>query len=596
MDGSCDWALRDVELESFLASETETGALRIGGAPGSGKSILTAFIISCLLKAADAHVLYFFCKDTDESKRQPYQVLRTLLSQLLALDGGYLPFSWVDNLRLQSGKKHAESFAILHEAFQHILANRSTDRRLYIVVDALDECVDGCHLISSLTTSSYTSKSTFKLLLTCREEPDLINASHRYQEQSRSPLRELIVLPSLVQQPIATYIKQRVSECQHINSTALGQQVFTEICAAADGSWLYARLMLDEIERLPSAALVTRQLRNIPNSLMELYQTIFVAMGKAVTQLELRLAQQLFLWIDMVDFVLVGKAALDRQILDVVFQAANSGEEVFDSVALARKLCSPLITIKEVVGGRNDIWEECQHRQLEIIFVHHTAAQFVRLSANREGNQAAAPVPTILELQALKELHRANTAAWYFGSCNKSKLLLNHLRSDASEGFATLGVYFEMNYGLWNAFFLDTLPGCLGNDGLAQASFLCSRLTGFLLSTQCLTWVEMAIIINYQGGFINLFENAIHALAAANNSTRITYRDNKSKLLPAFQSFSVARKCFFADYVSVISRTGPAWDGKIAMPEGFESRPLAKSLLSLGQKWMHYFDELDPDV
>ncbi|KAF5854728.1 hypothetical protein ETB97_012872, partial [Aspergillus alliaceus] len=99
----------------------------VGAAPGSGKSTLTAFIIRCLMENANSNILYFFCKGTDKGKNQPFQVFRTPLSQLLAADGGNRSFPWVDRLRLQSGQKHAESFATLYEAFQHALTIHTTE-------------------------------------------------------------------------------------------------------------------------------------------------------------------------------------------------------------------------------------------------------------------------------------------------------------------------------------------------------------------------------------------------------------------------------------------------------------------------------------
>lgn len=598
MDGSCHWAFQTHALKMFLKSNNETEYLRIGGTPGSGKSTLTAFIISYLMRDKGCHVLYFFCKGTDESKKHPVHVLCTLLSQLLAADGSGQLFAWVNDLRLQSGKQHAESFAVLKDAFQYALINGCNEKPLFIVVDALDECNDGCLVASALITSLRTSKRKFRLLLSSREEPDLMNVFNHHQKQSDSPMRELITLPSRVRQPIVAYIRKRISLSENIHSTSLGEEVFERLCAAADGSWLYARLMLDEIERLPSATSVARQLYNIPNGLMQLYQSIFVGMGSALTPLELRLSQELFLWVDMMDFVVVGRSKLDQEVLEIVFQAANSGEKVFDSISLAKRLCSPLITIDE--GGRyNDILHGEGHKlQLQISFVHHTAVQFVRKSANRGVDIAHASVPAILEPQILKNLYRANTAVWHFESCDKPMILLNYLRSrsNGSTNVGIPGVYFEMAYGLWSAFFLNTLPTCLNNDDLTQSSILCDRLTDFLLSGRCLTWVETAIIINFEGGYVTLFENVLRALSAARGSLRITEGESRSRFLPAFQSFSVARKSFFADYAYVISRTGPTWDHEMAMPKGFEGRSLANSLMRLGQRWKHLYDNIDVEA
>ena len=83
---------------------------------------------------------------------------------------------------------------------------------------------------------------------------------------------------------------------------------------------------MDEIQKLPSASSIEQQLTNTPDGLARLYQQIFNSMGKSLSPPELRLAQQVFLWIDMSDFVPVGRTYLDRDILDIVFQAENFGE------------------------------------------------------------------------------------------------------------------------------------------------------------------------------------------------------------------------------------------------------------------------------
>jgi hypothetical protein len=144
--------------------------------------------------------------------------------------------------------------------------------------------------------------------------------------------------------------------------------------------------------------------------------------------------------------------------------------------------------------------------------------------------------------------------------------------------------YFEMAYGLWDAFFLEELPQSLDADEIITASRLCDKLTEFLLSGRCLKWIEMAIIINYGVGSVKLHENAVEALNAA-------YAGILS-LLPSFRRFSIARTQFFTDYAYVISLTGPtgSWEkDQLSMPEGFNTRRVAAELLSLGKRWTHLY-------
>jgi len=322
---------------------------------------------------------------------------------------------------------------------------------------------------------------------------------------------------------------------------------------------------MDEIQRLPGPASIARQLQSIPIGIAQLYQQIFSTMERSFSPLELRLSQQVFLWIDMADFVQVGRSSLDRQILDLVIQAENGGEEVFDSIDLARKLCSPLI---ELHGDKDE--------EIQIEFVHHTTAQFVRMC----GKERTFEIPRILKPQRLKALYRSNTSVWFYEESPKSNLILQGLRSTPC--MRDTAEYFEMTYGLWNAFFLQELPPSLDADEIIAASRLCDKLTEFLLSGRCLKWIEMAIIINYAFGSVKLYDNAVEALDAAYAGI--------SSPLPSFRRFSIARTQFFADYTYVLSLTGPTYrweEESLPIPEGFDTRRVAAQLLSLGKQWAH---------
>ncbi|KAH8817304.1 hypothetical protein F5884DRAFT_853725 [Xylogone sp. PMI_703] len=554
---SCDWALEIPEVQTFLSSETPE-ILRIGGAPGSGKSTLLAFLIGHIMKTTTGDVLYFFCKGTDEKKNRPFQVIRTLISQILARDESLYP--WFETLYQQSGQETAESFASLHSSFQLALRNTSKSSIL-IVIDALDECQEARDLIISILMATAETKVLIKVLITCREDPELLDYFDR-------PIPELKISKDKVERFVSEYIEDRVSRCKHISKTALGVEVQTKVTQAAAGLWLSARLLMDEIQRLPSRASIARQLQDIPTGIVQLYQQIFSTMDESFSPLQVRLSQQVFLWIDIADFVQVGRSTLDRAILDLVFQAENGGEEVFDSIDLARQLCSPLIEL------RGDVNNE----KVKIEFVHHTAAQFLRMC----GEQSTFEIPRILKPQRLKALYRGNTGVWYFEQSLKSDVILQQLRSNPRTDNTC--EYFEMAYGLWDAFFLKELPPSLNADEIFTVTRLCDKLTEFLLSGRCLKWIEMAIIINYEYGFVNLCDNAEKALYAA-------YDGVSSPLLP-FCRFSTVRRQFFTDYVYVLSLTGPT-DSLIkrsaSVPEGFSTRRIAAQLLSLGKQWTHLY-------
>jgi hypothetical protein len=68
------------------------------------------------------------------------------------------------------------------------------------------------------------------------------------------PISKLKISQDKVESLVSEYIEQRVSSCKHISRTSLGLEVHLRVTEAAAGLWLSARLIIDEIQRLPSPA------------------------------------------------------------------------------------------------------------------------------------------------------------------------------------------------------------------------------------------------------------------------------------------------------------------------------------------------------
>lgn len=80
-----------------------------------------------------------------------------------------------------------------------------------------------------------------------------------------------------------------------------------------------------------------------------------------------------------------------------------------------------------------------------------------------------------------------------------------------------------------------------------------------------------------------MFGNVIKAQGAAKEGLKSSF--------PAFPAYTIARKQFFADLAYAIYLTGPTDEsGEVTMPEGFETRPLATRILSVGQQWAHLYN------
>lgn len=568
MANSCEWILESPEYNDFTRPGG-SAVLTCLGRPGEGKTFLATFVVGTLLRVDDTQVLYFFCKAGDPEKRSALQVLRTILAQLLRSD--IVLSDVIEQIYYNNGHAVAQSLVDVQTALG--LALQATQSpNVYIVVDGLDECQNNLDLIRillELTSNAATARRAVRLMFCTRDHADIWNGLKDHGNFLSLDATQRTA-------SIRAYALQRASDVRVLSSQKLQQLVADEVCSAAQGLWLYARLMLDEIQHLPNIAMIQHQLRNIPRGLQQLYTQILTTLESKIDNWQLSVAQQIFLWIDISDFMLVvPEDSLSLAVLEIALQYVSMGEPVHDPIPLIHRL-----------GGHMVDVFEADDSPAAVDFIHHTARQFVGWSSTAPSAQ----VPVILKPRRLRELHCGATAAWYLSQHPQAKSDCHNLRQ--ARGALRGLQYFEMAYALWGAFKLAELPTRFDDEESLQITDLCSQLIHFLSSDQCLTWIEMAVLINYAGGYSLLLENVEDALAASSEPLASTHS--------SFEAFRQARRVFFMDYAYVICQTGPdqclsgAEDERQAhnAPVGFYERPLARKLLQIGRRYSNLHDEV----
>ena len=561
MPGSCDWILEAPQAQDCLNAQHST-TMKILGRPGTGKAVLMSFLVSYLAEQSEKHVLYFFCKASDTEKRETTHVLRTLLSQLLRIDEAL--YRDLEPLYTRSGRATADSYVDLYSAL--LLGLSKTTKTIFIMIDAVDESQDAKNLLQALFDTKRVAGGILIMLFTSRP----MQLPFSFDE-------DLLFDSKTTNQPIQKYVDHRVLQMKTLSDGVLGLIVTRQITRAADGLWLYARLMLDEIERLPSAALIQRHLRSIPHGLTQLYTQILKSKESTLTAMDLEFGQQVLLWFDISDYLpaFLPNFYVDYETLVLVLQKVNFGQPLFNPAELVSNLCSPLMRVEDFqqVEGVPSIY------RYQISPAHHTADQYIRESQNLP----AANLPLMLRPRRLRQLHRCATSIWYFTACETSATHLQNLRDDPERHY--YGSYFEMAYGIWNALHLVHLPTDLDEPEITEATTLLREITSYITSEECLRWVETAIIINYVGKWSKLLLNAETGLVSARENRHLTS-------ISAFQTFQDARMTFLSDYLYVLQATGPDYHllgNPPLMPDEFKTRPLAVRML-IGQEWQEVVD------
>lgn len=581
MSGSLDWVITSTEFNNWLNEPSATNnSLHIVGRPGSGKSTLSAFLVQHLSKSRSP-VLYFFCNRNDGEKRDTIYVLRTLLAHLLKFDisqaSHVLPFYQ------QSGRSLADSYEVVLGAFGTVMRQHQ-DNALYIVIDAVDECIDAWEddgLLAQLQSSTENTKAKF--IITRR---DVVGRTLSSEPWSAS--HELTMKPEFTSKCVHKYVKQRAQRIAPIANTDLENQVVRQVSESSDGLWLYARLMMDEVERAPSEERVKRRLASLPHGLSDLYTQVLQSCEARMTDDHREFAKYLFIWLDVNDYMpefLSDKFdRLPYNMLQLIFRFVNGGRDVFNAAALARELGTPLIEVHQIDST------------YELDFVHRSAYQYLikcsqSLRDELLGLSSKLPeLPLIIKPLRFKQLYRGVTAIWYFTECSNSAQQLAGLRdpSNLGEFFGSncIGSYFEMAYGLWNAFKNTHLPEDLSQGERIEADFLCSQLTDFLKSGKVLRWFEMSTIINYSGNYTQLLDNVIEALAVSQSTRGFSSA--------AFRSFRDQSQSFFLQWAYVLQQTTPwrsIWQHRmlIHQPSKFDMDSTAKTMMLMAKQWADQF-------
>jgi hypothetical protein len=498
-----------------------------------------------------------------------------MLSQLLRADEQLYQIIW--DIYVQSGRPIAESYTEIEAALAVALA-KTRFPQTFIVIDALDECQDVPKLLASIHKCMRSAQSTIRVLITSRPMIPSIVIDYDVHIDDVQGTAAFI----------KAYISHRVNTNPNLRGTDLGNNVISKVSAAANGLWLYARLMMDEITRLASSALIERQLRTIPRGLTQVYSQIIRSSEQHFSDEEIKFAQQIFLWLDIADympaFLATGYEGLPLKTLSLVLQYVNFGQPVFNPIALAKELCSPLVEVRELSPSRLRPFQSSlkdrslgRPRDFELDYVHHTAEQYILESF-------ASPLldlPLVLRPRRFRYFHRAAVAMWYFSECAESEEYLHALRRKPNVTHMNSS-YFDMAYGIWGALKLSELEVKLYPEEISELTSLVRDLSTFITSNKCLKWVEMAIIINYSAEYYHLLLNATEALNA-------TLKTNTNGMT-VWEEFQKARIHFLFNFVYILNRTGPPLPESFrtntpTKPTGFDDDSLARAILNIGNTW-----------
>jgi hypothetical protein len=271
---SYDWILHHPQFQHWR-DNNGSQVLWIKGDPGKGKTMLLCGIINELGPTtkledplAKTFLSFFFCQATVPKYSNAQAVLRGLIYILVDRQPSFLSLirqKFKENGEPQFGD--AEAWAALCVMFISILRDASSDK-IYIVVDALDECVQDQDKLLRFILQETKELSHVKWIVSSRnhvEQRTRLNASQYILNLERQENAESVSLA------IGAYISNRIAELESLqDDDALLEYVQQTLQKKAEGTFLWVAFVVQELQDVDSWD-VRQVVDDVPTGLDDLY-------------------------------------------------------------------------------------------------------------------------------------------------------------------------------------------------------------------------------------------------------------------------------------------------------------------------------------
>ncbi|OGM41499.1 hypothetical protein ABOM_008920 [Aspergillus bombycis] len=350
--GTGQWFIDSHGFRAWLEKPEQT--LFCPGIPGAGKTTLMSLVIDELHKRygndIEIGIVFIYFKFKDEWTMD--RLLSTLLKQLAQRQQ-----SIPNDLKDLYNNHHKHGTRPPPEEISRCLhAIASSYKKLFVVIDALDECQSAIESRDSIlpTIFNLQAQSHASLLATSRPIPEV-------SDQFKGvPTLEIRARSKDVQR----YLRDNLGRLPRFVSRDAGLQneIVTEIAEAVDGMFLLAQLHLDSLVGKMSPKALRNALRQLPTGT----NAVNSAYRNAMSRIEGQVADRVELAKQVLSWVVCAKQQLTvlqlQHALAVEIGETNLDQDNFPEVEDMISTCAGLVT----ADARGGI----------VRLVHHTAQTY----------------------------------------------------------------------------------------------------------------------------------------------------------------------------------------------------------------------------
>lgn len=265
--GTGKWIHKSPVFRTWASSELNSGGdsscLHVRGVAGSGKSVFAASTIRQLQESGKIVLFFFFRQIVDKNHSAKYLV-RDFATQLLPhCPGLVLALTTISEDHAINGNEINMLWPAIVKAL-----TESNVKNVFCVVDALDEMDDGDFegMVQRLVELNATGSRRVRIMMTSRPLP-------RIEESlNRADIVKLKLDPALLSPDVARYVDARMATLDPPLSNEKNELVKQTICERANGLFLHARLVADNLADGLRDGHITEE--TLPDSLDRLPRTL----------------------------------------------------------------------------------------------------------------------------------------------------------------------------------------------------------------------------------------------------------------------------------------------------------------------------------
>jgi pimeloyl-ACP methyl ester carboxylesterase len=343
--GSCEWFTAKTCFSSWRAGTTP-GILWLAARPAAGKSVIASHVIE-QLSPPHAYCSYFICKHSKGSESTLSDCLRSLAFQMAMQD------DFVKDALLQLAQDDftwdtTDEASVWRRLFTGCIFKTPCLTQHFWVIDGVDEC------------ANFNALFAKRLLASLPQELRLFATSRNLEEIERGlapiiPSRAFVHLLSDedTAEDMRLFLTMGLMELGRPDTPEDRKHMCDMILQKSSGSFLWARLVLQEFENAWTEEAMFAVLREIPPDLFELYSR----MAESVAQdpRKLTLAKSILTWVVLARRPLMVDELRCAVKLDINQTLQNATKAIPD-------LCGQLVFVD-------------QHDRVQMI--HDTAREFL---------------------------------------------------------------------------------------------------------------------------------------------------------------------------------------------------------------------------